>query len=204
MSDDLKQQSSVKQVIQDSQKIDERPMDPTRDAEDFLGDPSGRTGVTTGDPSQISAEPDDSKQDDSMLGGGSLPGNNPTGFTKDEVSDEAYDHDVLNGMSRTEKKYADDMASEDELLTRDLRNSITDDADDPMGTSNPANAQDIPIAESGEETASGSAPGVESDDDVGEMMKAYTGRDPDPDMDNPQELGAADPVDEAEEEIRES
>ncbi len=78
------------------------------------------------------------------------------------------------------------------------------DLDDSMATHIPDQPDDIPVAGSGEETASGTAPAPGSDDDVGEMMRQYTGNDPDPDMNNPQELGIADEIDEDEEDIRSS
>lgn len=58
--------------------------------------------------------------------------------------------------------------------------------------------------ESGENSASGSEPDPDTDDDTGEMVKEAFGRDPDPQMDNPQPVDIGEAIDKAEEAFRES
>jgi hypothetical protein len=195
--------------LQKAKKIPrERPLDPTRDAEDFLGDPSGRDGVTTGDPRQISAEPDEKPKDESVLRGGQIDDPtriNPTGLTEDEISEAAYNKAALHGMSDTRAKINEELASETDEPSPDEGTSLPELLDDnsendatAVGSS--ADPEDIPIAESGEEGPGGSAPNPENFPDAGSIMAQFTGRDPDKNMDNPQPLGAADVVDKAQDE----
>jgi hypothetical protein len=197
------------QVKQPKKTPHERPLDPTRDAEDFLGDPSGRDGVTTGDPRQISAEPDEKPKDESVLRGGQIndPTHiNPSGLTDEEISDEAYNKAAFTGMSDTRANLNEELASETEEpavgrngRVSDLLEGDVSGSDVTAGRGN-TNPEDIPVAESGEEGPGGSAPNPENFSDVGSMMAQFTGHDPDKNMDNPQELGIGDVVDKSENE----
>lgn len=123
----------------------------------------------------------------------------------DEPSaDDLYDQQTEKSISHTRYDANNDDASESDIHLSEIRSKKEDQSNDPMGTATADEPDDIPVASSGEESVSGSSPAPESDDDVGEMMKRYTGNDPDPEMNNPKELGIADEVDEDEEDIRSS
>jgi hypothetical protein len=201
MADDhVKSQTTAGKMKQDSQHIAERPLDPTRDAEDFLGDPTGRTGVTTGDPRQISAEPDEVDKDTSVLRGGEVEDpthSNPTGIPEEDINDAVYDKKVLQGMSNVRIAVNDDLASEEENPASRSESG----PDTPVDFNYDADfSKDMQNSDhgSGEDNASGTTSDPESDDDVGNMMARVTGHDPDPNMDNPQELGIAEEIDEDE------
>lgn len=134
------------------------------------------------------------------------PGAQTSDDPQEVTSDDAYNDLAFTGMSDAHAKAGNDMASEDDLLrpTQNPQADPLDDLDDSVGTNLPPDPDDIPVAASGEETVSGSAAALDSDDDVGGMMKRYTGQDPDPNMDNPQELGTAEEIDKDEEDIRTS
>lgn len=197
----------------DDKKVPERPLDPTRDASDIM-DPAGRIGVTAGDPKQISAEPDAGVIDETAIRGGVIDDPtkvNPTGIARDTEDDALYDKHAAAGMSATRAAINDDLASEDEEVdhaTESVREEAEDDTTPAQGTAGSApttDPEDIPAEESGEETASGSATDPEVvPPDAGSLMAQYTGNDPDPEMDNPQELGIGGEVDTDEEAIRES
>lgn len=84
----------------------------------------------------------------------------------------------------------------------DSANQVTADDDEELVDPNDHDA--IAVEESGEEEASGTASSPDSDDDVGEMVKEFSGVDPDPDMDNPQELNTEKEVEDAEKAFQES
>jgi hypothetical protein len=203
----------VQDPIQNGKKkIHERPLDPTRDAEDLLGDPTGRAGVTTGDPKHTSAEADEVDKDGSAIRGGEIDDPqqiNPTGVSLDSIDDEADDAKTFDGMSDVRAAVNNDLATEEETLSTAIASAIDPD-DDPMeddedyATPISKNAVSADHDSGEDDAAGGTAADPASDDDVGEMMKRVTGEDPDPDMDNPQELGLGEKIDEDEEAIRES
>jgi hypothetical protein len=201
MADDqTKAHSALGKITKDNQNIDERPLDPTRDAEDFLGDPTGRTGVTTGDAGQISAEPDEVDKDDSVIRGGEIDNpthRNPTGILEETINDAAYNKQAVNGMSGTRTALNNDLASEKENAQPEDKpgNGTQTDFNYDADFSKTMHDSDHG---SGEDEASGTTPDVESDDDVGDMMARVTGHDPDPNMDNPKELGMGEETDEDE------
>lgn len=51
-------------------KVDERSLDPQRNAEDLIGDTAGFTGITTGSSQRTSAEPTDFNVNKTHLSGG--------------------------------------------------------------------------------------------------------------------------------------
>jgi hypothetical protein len=197
----------------EDKKIPERPLDPTRDASDIM-DPAGRIGVTAGDPKQISAEPDAGVIDETAIRGGVIDDPtkvNPTGIAPDSENDALYDKHAAAAMSSTRAAINDDAASEEErdvATTARVLKEIEDDDTPARGTAGAGPApdpEDIPAEESGENTASGSATDPEVvPPDAGSLMAQYTGNDPDPDMDNPQELGIGGEVDTDEEAIKDS
>jgi translocator protein len=204
MADDQSnKQANPAKIKKDSQTIDKRPLDPTRNAEDVLGDPTGRAGVTTGDPRQISAEPDEVAKDDSVIRGGNIgdPANTkPSGFTDEQLDEAAYDKNTLDGMSGTRAAANKDLASEEEVNSSNENTEGGINSDFNYDANFSKNMHDSDHGSGEDDAAGGTTPDVESDDDVGDMMARVTGQDPDPNMDNPQELGLGDEVDKDEDE----
>lgn len=141
MADDQnKQQDQPNQHIDTT--IPERPLDPSRNAQDMFSDTSGMTGVTQGGLQQTSAEPSDRLQDTTEIHGGVIqnPTNpSPTGYTKNEVSNNQYNQSVQQGMSNEARAAATDVATEP---------SSTDQAG---GTAaQPTSPQDVELTKGGE------------------------------------------------------
>jgi hypothetical protein len=130
MADDQsKQQDQPNQHIDTT--IPERPLDPTRNAQDMFGDTSGMTGVTQGGLQQSSAEPSDTLQDTTEIHGGVIQNPthpSPTGYTKSEVGSDEYKQAVQQGMSN------------------EARNNVTDVATEPSQTDQTANANPDPVS----------------------------------------------------------
>ncbi len=97
---------------------EERPIDPSRDAQDIFGDISGMTGVTTGNPKAVSAEPTDDVnnldleyepggvQDVKESPKGSL------GVPKESYSERIYNKKIEQGMSTTYEDISNVVASD--------------------------------------------------------------------------------------------
>lgn len=99
------------------QKPDERPLDPSRDVADIIGDTTGMTGVTVGSAHAGSAEPKDPYTDDNKqhLPGGIEEGGtaSPIGEVEEErYGDEAYKQSVVSGMSQAAADVIEDKATE--------------------------------------------------------------------------------------------
>lgn len=95
--------------------IPERPVDPTRNAQDMFGDTSGMTGVTQGGLQQSSAEPSDRLRDTTEIKGGVIENPthpSPSGYPKSEVGNDEYKQAVQQGMSNEARAEATDTATE--------------------------------------------------------------------------------------------
>lgn len=97
-------------------KVHERALDPTRDAQDIIGDTTGLTGITSGNPKNISAEPDEIWQDESNLPGGVIENEkqkeneeNPAIIETDKKIEKEK---ILKGMSPTKKNQVKEQGSE--------------------------------------------------------------------------------------------
>src|SRR5438309_636610 len=98
-------------------QIDERPLDPSGNYGDMIGDTQGQTGVTVGSAQQSSAEPSDTVTD---VGTANLPGGvqspsgkqtQPTGIPPTAQSDKVYNQSVGQTMSPTAAQAANDTGS---------------------------------------------------------------------------------------------
>lgn len=207
-----------------STDVPERPLDPTRDAADMLGDTSGLTGVTQGGPQQVGAEPDENIQDETYFRGGVIEHptkNNPTGIPKEALSDKVYNKNTLAGMSSVTQKASEDDASEDERETG-MHVKIDVDSDgysDELHMEGNENAEDAEkdtrTSEApyqgpenlGQQDPAGGSESAPTGEDVGEISSRY-GLDYDKDDDGEgyenDELNTAEQVDEAERRLRES
>lgn len=212
MADDPRKTSQA-----DDQNFDthvaERPLDPTRNAADLIGDTSGLTGVTQGTPQQTGAEPEETIQDDSYIQGGSaehVQKPNPTGIPKEAVSDKLYQQQTKQGMSSYERQVANDTASEDETMNTQPASGAaqidsltntgilqdTDEADD-------YNSPNASPSVQGEQSVSGDMPAPESDDDT--LQNAQNmGMQMDETTEHPEEVDIARDVDEGEQAVRNS
>jgi len=198
----------------DDVKTGARPLDPSRNAEDVMGE-AASAGITTGGIQQTSATPGDVKKDESRVKGGII--DDPTkvpvdGQEKTEYSDTAYDKQVADSMSGVHKQIGNDAASEEEHggTVQKLPNNKTGQAPElaAMGNDTQEDAEkDIRTSEApftGEENlgqqdaVGGSESAPETDDDVGEMQ-ARVGLGSDKDGEDPQEVSIADAMDKAEE-----
>lgn len=114
MADDQnKQQDQPNQHIDTT--IPERPLDPTRNAQDMFSDTSGMTGVTQGGLQQSSAEPSDKLRDTTEIHGGVIQDPthpSPTGYPKSEVGNDEYKQAIQQGMSNEARAAATDIATE--------------------------------------------------------------------------------------------
>lgn len=107
--------------------VAERPLNPTKNAADLIGDTSGMSGITQGSAQQTSAEPTARTQDESSIQGAGLIQHvsdpNPTGIPKEAVSDTIYAQNTAQGMSEVTKKAASDAAAEPDPLTPSSQHS---------------------------------------------------------------------------------
>lgn len=190
-----------------------RPLDPTKNAEDLMGE-EGATGVTTGGTQQTSATPGDVPKDESVVRGGVI--DDPTKVPAErqdptEYSDSAYNQQTLQGMSGARKQMNNDQASGEEKgkVMQELPDNQT--GEDPelrhYGNATQADAeknimaQEAPFTNNDnlgvQDAAGGSESAPESDDDAGDMLER-TGTGVDKDGEDPQEVSIADAVDKAE------
>lgn len=197
-----------------STAVDERPIDPTRNAEDLQGDTSGMTGVTRGTSEQTSAEPSEIDKDTSYFRGGTIEDVQtiPSGIEKSAINDDAYKKEVVEGMSTERAEVADDIASE----PADVEPTAPEKPiEEPMEQSLPDhNTQTTPYTTTeeapynhpynkGEQSVSGTTSDVEADDDT--LANAQdAGFQPHETTENPQEIDAARDIDRAEENLRNS
>lgn len=193
-----------------------RPLDPTKNAEDLMGN-VGASGITTGGAQQTSASPGDTTKDSTDFRGGVL--NDPTKVPANrqdptQYSDKAYNKQVLRGMSSVAAKNADDEASGRDVpdpTGKDLppANDGYDKTLEKMGNATQEDAeknimtQEAPFENpdnlGAQDAAGGTMSAPETDDDVGEMNERV-GLQKDKDGDDPQEVDIAGAIDEAEEE----
>jgi len=196
--------------------VPERPLNPTTNAADLLGDTTGMTGVTQGSPQQTSAEPTANVQDDSGFQGAGILSQqtNPTGIPKEAVSDRIYDQNTSAGMSHVASSAASDTASEPakENNSNDTTQTSPSLPNQPQafGKQSPSpfpttqDASYIQIDNEGEQDAAGgTTPDPRSDDDSLEMAQ-QAGFQPDEDEEHPQPLDAARDIDIAEQAIKSS
>lgn len=97
--------------------IQERPADPSGNAEDLMGDTSGMTGITRGSSRQTSAEPDDVEKDTTYFMGGVLNNPerpNPTGIKKESYNNNVYNDVTKKSMSKERARANEETASEGE------------------------------------------------------------------------------------------
>jgi hypothetical protein len=193
------------------QSIKQRPIDPSTNAEDILGDTSGLYGVTRGSSSTTSAEPDDVSKDSLYFRGGELSEdpNTSQGQDKTQFSDRYYNKQVLKGMSTIRAGRNDAIASGSDGDTEDIDalpkgNPHVDDViASSLGLAHDEDqilSQDSSYHQpynQGEQSVSGTTPDVESDDDTLENVHAV-GQQLEEDDEHPQELDIARDIDEAE------
>ena len=201
-----------------------QPMDPTTNAEDFLGDTTGLTGVTTGSAGKTSATPNDKPMDDNK---NHLPGGIQESFTNEDTGrrlspelydTEEYDKNTLKGMSHVKVAEAEDLATEKDTESNDSEASPID-ADVIPFTVNKQNASgdDSPAADDintsqapfmhpsneGQQSISGSEPDPTSDDDTLDAAHAVGSQlNEDDSMEHPQELDIARDINQAERDLR--
>jgi hypothetical protein len=200
-----------------------QPMDPTKSGEDFLGDTTGLTGVTTGSARQTSSTPNDQLKDENK---NHLPGGitdiKTTDTTHNSLSPELtneteYAKNTRKGMSDEMLADAKDTATEedqDDQTTRvnthtnesaylvNVKDAAGDDSpgSEEINTRQASYSQDDSL---GEQSISGSTPDPTSDDDTLEAAHAV-GTQLDEDEENPQDLDIARDIDKAEKALRES
>jgi|GEM_PF-3470407 len=101
-----------------SQKpIKERPLDPSGSGEDFVGDSTGMTGITSGNPKNISATPEATPHDDGHLPGGILRTKHlptDTEVPKKSYSQRVYREHTQQEMSSEAASFGDEKASGEE------------------------------------------------------------------------------------------
>lgn len=199
--------------------IRERPLDPSRNSSDLMGDPSGMTGWTVGSGADTSAEPTERQPDTENLPGSiqeNATSHQPTGIPKESISDKVYNHNIWSNMSQTQGRESDDIAEEAESFTS-VSDMIRDEESKEEGDSyNPDKLREESVGESGpiintesapyvhpenvgEQEISGSATDPNADDDMLANVQAVGGQ-LDEDADHPKELDTG--VDEAEEYIK--
>lgn len=201
------------------QQIEERPLDPSRSAQDLIGDVTGLTGITTGNPKVVSAEPEDDENnlDLEHEPGGVLPVKNPPseslGVPKESYNEKVYEKNSEEEMSVTAAKNAEDVASEEEKKKDDNPSGIKDAVtlqgaqtvvSDENATQDLSQDDQTNIAYmtepsiAGEQSVSGDMPTPDSDDDTlanAQAVGTQTHEDPE----HPEEIDIARDIDEAEE-----
>lgn len=201
-----------------------QPMDPTTNAEDFLGDTTGLTGVTTGSAGKTSATPNDKSMDDNK---NHLPGGMQESTTNEDTgrrlspelyNTEEYDKNTLKGMSQVRAAEAEDLATETDTESRENDTSPMDanatpytvnkqnaSGDDSPGTDD-INTSQAPFthpSNEGQQSISGSEPDPTSDDDTLDVAHAVGSQlDEDDSMEHPQELDISRDIDKAEQDLR--
>jgi hypothetical protein len=211
--------------MNDTKKPHNRPMDPSKSGEDFLGDTTGLTGVTSGSAAGTSATPQDTKKDENK---NHLPGGITIGRGKTDdigeipataIDEDAYNADIIKGMSQARIDAINDIASEDdtpdhssetvsdEEIEKDaIGVNIQNAAGDDSPGSEDVNTETAPYQQPeniGEQAASGSESDPTADDDtqanafgMGEQLGE------DADEENPQPVGLGEDVDKSEDYFR--
>ena len=218
----MKNDKKKKKVTQTnvSTDVDERPLDPTVNARDLLGDTSGRIGITTGSPRQTSAEPDEpanivAGEDDITYLAGIDNGKRtqPTGIAKSATDKKTYDKQVLKGMSYIAKEEALDDATEGQKHMRKFNKVMNDrnishiqrpqSGKQSVGPADSHNTKYVPVHsvdDEDEEAANATAPDVEQIQDETVLERAqdfglYLDRSDD---DDSKPVDSGDQIDEAE------
>lgn len=208
--------------LNQDEEVHERPLDPTRDAKDLLGDTTGLTGITDGKPKKVSAEPDEPFYDMTNEPAGSLgkqsnaPATN-SGMDRAMVSDKANANATLNDMSSTRAAINDDTASGVTTPGQPTSNVTNNTGNDPQTTNQQQN-NTTPVSDDGnntmqtpmsppsiqgEQSVSGDMPDPGSDDDTLANAQAM-GQQTEEDPEHPEELDIARDVDNAEEALHNS
>ncbi len=170
------------------------PLDPTRSGEDFVGDTTGMTGITTGKAEKTSRTPDDRAKDENKthLPGGILENEDQAVKPTPSKSD----------LSTAGRDRLEDIASEPSDHDREVSfEQLEPPPEDKKDTE--ANTSQAPYrhpSNQGEQSVSGTTPDPESDDDtlanaqeVGEQLNK------DDEEEHPQELDLGSDIDKAEE-----
>jgi hypothetical protein len=201
-----------------------QPLNPTTSGEDFIGDTTGLTGVTTGSAGKTSATPNDKAKDENK---NHLPGGIMESTTTDETgrrlseevhNTEEYDKNTLRGMSHVKGDEVEDIASEKDTVGSDMHKEPFDpnlkpytvnkqdaSGDDTPGTDdmNTATAPFSHPSNEGQQSISGSEPDPTSDDDTQAAAQAVgTQLNEDTDQEHPQEIDLGRDIDEAERDLR--
>jgi hypothetical protein len=201
-----------------------QPMNPTTGAEDFIGDTTGLTGVTTGSAGKTSATPNDKQKDENKdhLPGGIMESTNQedTGrrLSEELHNTEEYDKNTLRGMSDVKAAEAEDLATEEDTKLSDTNvdpvdpnaspytvNKQNASGDDSPGTEdiNTAQAPFTQPSNEGQQSVSGSETDPTADDDTQAAAHAAgTQLDEDSDQEHPQELNLGRDIDKAERDLR--
>lgn len=189
----------------------QRPIDPTKNAQDIFGDTSGLTGITTSSPEEGSAEPTENIPDSSHLPGTLVnePRANPQyGIPRESVSDKVYVQNIRQGESQEEGEKSDDTASED---TSQVYSPPQPDYEETLSIDDITQEEQhddkylkpqIPSIQ-GEQSISGDMPEPDADADMEENAQAV-GTQMDEDPEHPEEIDIGRDIDKAEEEILES
>ncbi len=206
-----------------NKKVEERPLDPTRNAADFFGDTTGLTGITEGSNKRTSAEPTAEDIDTEHLPGGIIEDDKKpvtVGIPREVQSDKIYNKRTLSNMSPDRAKINEELASEPEensavdskIPDKDEEEMLDDNKEHLHFTrqnrqsrfTNTEDADHTSPAEQGEVSVSGTTPDVESDDNTEEnerevgLLDNTEGED----VGNPQEIDIAEKIDKAEEDYR--
>lgn len=185
----------------------QRPIDPTKNAQDVFGDTSGLTGITTSSPQEGGADPTEKIPDSSNLPGTLVnePKATPTyGIPREATSNKVYKQNVRHGMSEDEGKDSDERAAENETPnTNDYEQTL--DIDDITQQGQPDEKYTKPTVPSvvGEESISGDMPTPDADADM-EQAAQDVGTQEEEDTEHPEELDIGRDIDKAEESIKES
>jgi hypothetical protein len=153
-----------------------QPLDPSQNAREYFGDPSGLTGIST----------DDTKKKGEL--------------SPELYEDDTYNKSVVTTMSQTRANIANDIAEEDETQMSQVSSISHSDEEPYLLDEKDASGDDSP-AQAGEQSVSGSTPDPTADDDTLETAHAM-GQQLGEDEEHPQELDIARDIDEAEESIR--
>lgn len=203
------------------------PLDSSRSGEDFIGDTTGLTGVTTGSAQKTSATPNDTQKDENKdhLPGGIITTPNikqeTGGRLPTEIdNEEEYAKHTLQNMSPTKAAEANDLASESDDTSSDDQNipnraHVQEDTEPYQVNKQDASGDDAPGVgyhntssatfsqddNLGEQSVSGSTPDPTADDDTLANAQAV-GTQLHEDDEHPQELDIARDIDKAENDLK--
>lgn len=200
------------------QEVPERPIDPSRSGQDVIGDTSGLTGITTGNPKNVSAEPEDNPEnlDLDQQPGGVISTKNPPpgslGVPNESYTEKTYEKNTSREIGAEEAKSSNERASENENEAMESPSGVADAVTQQgAGTSStnenvPSGGQfnehqlssDAPPSVTGEQAVSGDMPTPDSDDDTLANAQAV-GTQTHEDSEHPEEVDIGRDVDEAEE-----